>query len=74
MTTLAEPVTPGGVLMIKVAAVAVKTVAALPPMVTEDPGAKPDPITMKVVPPAAGPMLLTVLLTTGVGLKADDKD
>src|SRR5689334_7799928 len=72
MTTGCWPTVPGGVFIVIVAAPALSTVAAAPPIVTVVPGAKPEPCTMNSAPPAAGPVPRIVLVTVGCGFSADD--
>ena len=54
--------------MIEVAFTTPTLVAALPPIVTVAPVAKPVPLMVTAVPPAAGPLVGAMLLTVGAGV------
>ncbi len=55
------------VAVIEVALTTTRLVAALPPSVTVAPVAKPVPLMVTAVPPAAGPLVGEIALTVGAG-------
>ena len=64
-STVPEPA--GLVAVIDVALLIVTPVAALPPNATVSPDAKPVPVMVTVVPPAAGPLVGLTADTVGAG-------
>jgi len=69
VTVTAPAAWAGVVAVIEVALTTTTLVAALPPIVTVAPAAKPVPLIVTAVPPAAGPEVGAMLLTVGAAAR-----